>query len=208
MFEQIKLTYGFDALEPYIDTLTMETHYGKHHAAYTANLNKAVERLPELQGKTIEEILSNLDQISDAALRTTVQNNGGGFYNHNLYFAIMAPGGSKEPTGDLLQKINAQFGGYDQLKEKLTAAANGRFGSGWAWLSTDAQGNLQVTSTPNQDNPLMADGGKFTPILGIDVWEHAYYLKYKNLRGDYVKAFFEVVNWDEVAARYAEAVNS
>ena len=180
----------------------METHYGKHHAAYTNNLNKAVEQLPGLAGKSIEEILRNLGQISDPALQTTVRNNGGGFYNHNLYFGILTPGGSKVPTGELLDKINEEFGGVEQLKDKLTALANGQFGSGWAWLSTDANGNLQVSASPNQDNPLMKDGGLFTPVLGIDVWEHAYYLKYKNLRADYVKAFFELVNWDEVAARY------
>jgi len=202
MFEQIKLTYDFNALEPYIDTLTMETHYGKHHAAYTNNLNAAVAKLPELAGKDIEDILRNLEVIADPALRTTVRNNGGGFYNHNLYFAILTPGGSKTPTGSLLEKINAEFGSYEALREKLSALANGQFGSGWAWLSADAEGNLKVSSTPNQDNPLMGDGGKFIPILGIDVWEHAYYLKYKNLRAEYVKAFFEVVNWDEVAARY------
>ncbi len=202
MFEQLKLTYDFSALEPHIDTLTMETHYGKHHAAYTANLNAAVSKLPDLAGKRIEEILANLASISDPALQTAVRNNGGGFYNHNLYFAILTPGGSKAPTGSLLNKIEAEFGGYDALKEKLSTLANSQFGSGWAWLSSDAEGNLKVSSTPNQDNPLMQDGGKFIPILGIDVWEHAYYLKYRNLRAEYVKAFFEVVNWDEVAARY------
>lgn len=205
MFEQWKLTYDFNALEPHIDTLTMETHYGKHHAAYTKNLNAAVEKVPELVGKTIEEILINLDSIQDPGLRTTIRNNGGGFYNHNLYFAILAPGGSKTPKGSLLDEINAQFGSFEALKDQLSALANGQFGSGWAWLSSDAEGNLKASATPNQDNPLMADGGKFVPILGIDVWEHAYYLKYKNLRAEYVKAFFEVVNWDEVAARY-EAV--
>ncbi|HHT73064.1 MAG TPA: superoxide dismutase [Firmicutes bacterium] len=202
MFEQLKLTYDFSALEPHIDTLTMETHYGKHHAAYTNNLNGAVAKLPELAGKSIEDILVNLGAIQDPALQTAIRNNGGGYYNHNLYFAILAPGGSKAPSGSLLEQINTDFGGFDALKDKLSALANGQFGSGWAWLASDAEGNLRASSTPNQDNPLMQDGGKFIPILGIDVWEHAYYLKYKNLRGEYVKSFFEVVNWDEVAARY------
>lgn len=201
MFKQIELNYDFNALEPYIDELTMRIHYTKHHAAYTSNLNSAMEKLPELKKLSIEDILSSLSNIPNEALRTTVRNNGGGFYNHNLYFAILKPGGSKKPVGELADKINKVFGSFDSLKEKLTAAANGRFGSGWAWLSANKNGDLMVSSSPNQDNPLMDNSG-WVPILGIDVWEHAYYLKYKNLRADYVNAFFEVVNWDEIAAGY------
>ncbi|NLM25969.1 MAG: superoxide dismutase [Firmicutes bacterium] len=207
MFKQIELKYDFNALEPHIDTLTMETHYGKHHAGYTNNLNQAIDKSPNLASKSIEEILSDLDSIEDPSLRTAIRNNGGGFYNHNLYFAILSPDGGGEPTGKLADQINRDFGSFNDLKDKLTAAALGQFGSGWSWLSTDSAGNLKVSATPNQDNPLMENGGKWTPILGIDVWEHAYYLKYKNLRADYVKAFFNVVNWAEVAARYGSLTN-
>lgn len=202
MFKQIELNYNFNDLEPYIDELTMNTHYSKHHAAYTNNLNAALEKLSELKDKSIEDILKNLSDISDEALRNTVRNNGGGFYNHNLYFATLAPGGSKIPEGDLKKQIDKDFGSFDLLKEKLSTAAIGRFGSGWAWLSANAKGDLQVSSSPNQDNPIMESKGEWTPILGIDVWEHAYYLKYKNLRGDYVNNFFQVLNWDVVAANY------
>jgi len=205
MFKHIELNYNFNALEPYIDELTMNTHYSKHHAAYTNNLNAALDKLPELKDKSIEDILRNLSDIPDEGLRTSVRNNGGGYYNHNLYFAILKPGGSKKPVGDLAEQIEKDFGSFDSLKEKLTAAAMGRFGSGWAWLSANKNGDLQVSSSPNQDNPLMENGGQWIPILGIDVWEHAYYLKYRNLRGDYVSAFFEVLNWDEVAANYSKA---
>jgi len=204
MFKQIELNYDFNALEPYIDELTMNTHYSKHHAAYTNNLNAALDKLPDLQGKSIEDILRNLSDISDEGLRTAVRNNGGGFYNHNLYFAVLRPGGSKKPEGELAKQIEKDFGSFEALKEKLTAAALGRFGSGWAWLSANKNGDLQVSSSPNQDNPLMENGGVWVPILAIDVWEHAYYLKYKNLRGDYVNAFFEVLNWDEVASNYSK----
>jgi Fe-Mn family superoxide dismutase len=145
--------------------------------------------------------MKKLSDISDDSLRTAVRNNGGGYYNHNLYFASLKPGGSKKPTGELASKIDKEFGGFDTLKEKLTSVAVGRFGSGWAWLSANKNGDLQVSSSPNQDNPIMDDNG-WTPIFGIDVWEHAYYLKYKNLRGDYINAFFEVLNWDEVASNY------
>ncbi|NLL71982.1 MAG: superoxide dismutase [Clostridiales bacterium] len=202
MFKQIQLNYNFNGLEPYIDELTMNTHYGKHHAAYTNNLNSALEKLPELKGQSIENILKDLSAISDEALRTSVRNNGGGYYNHNLYFDTMTPGGSKEPVGKLAKQIEKDFGNYQALKEKLTSAALGRFGSGWAWLSTNKNGDLQVSSSPNQDNPIMESNGEWTPILGIDVWEHAYYLKYKNLRGDYIANFFEVVNWDIVEKYY------
>lgn len=203
MFKQIELKYDFNALEPHIDQLTMETHYGKHHAAYTNNLNNAMKNLPNLAGKSIEEILVDLDQIADADLRATVRNNGGGYYNHNLYFDILSPQGGKEPTGQLAERIKEDFGNFNSLKEKLSAASAGVFGSGWGWLSADHEGKLIVTSTPNQDNPLMTHGGKLTPLVGIDVWEHAYYLKYKNVRPDYIKAFFNVIDWEAVARLYA-----
>ncbi len=205
MFEQVKLTYEFDALEPHIDELTMQTHYGKHHAAYTNNLNGALEKLPNLQGKSIEDILVNLSSISDASLQTTVRNNGGGFYNHNLFFATLNPKGGAEPAGALGTQINKDFGSFGELKTTLTKSALGVFGSGWAWLSTDQDGKLIVSSSPNQDNPLMTHGGKLKPILGIDVWEHAYYLKYKNVRPDYVKALFNVLDWPKIAELYQKA---
>ena len=195
-FELKELPYAFDALEPYIDVRTMEIHHGKHHAAYTNNLNAAIKG-PDLEGKTIEEILSNI-----SAHEAVVRNNGGGFYNHNLFWDIMAPGGAKQPEGDLLKVINSSFGSYQNFKEAFTKAALTRFGSGWAWLVKQGEG-LVISSTPNQDNPLMDLAevrGK--PILGVDVWEHAYYLKYQNRRPDYVEAFFNVVNWDEVTQRF------
>lgn len=201
MFKQIELNYNFNALEPHIDELTMETHYSKHHVAYTNNLNASMENLDQFKDASIEDIMKKLSDISDEALRTAVRNNGGGYYNHNLYFASLRPGGSKKPIGELASKIDKEFGSFDSLKEKLSSAAVGRFGSGWAWLSANKNGDLQVSSSPNQDNPLMDNNG-WTPILGIDVWEHAYYLKYKNLRGDYIAAFFDVLNWDELASNY------
>ncbi|NLM41952.1 MAG: superoxide dismutase [Firmicutes bacterium] len=205
MFEQVKLSYDFAALEPHIDELTMQTHYGKHHAAYTNNLNGALEKLPDLAGKSIEEILTNLETITDPALRTTVRNNGGGYYNHNLYFQILSPQGGQPPQGRLAEQIQADFGSFEELVQRLTATAASVFGSGWAWLSKDPSGKLVITSTPNQDNPLMTHGGQLTPILGIDVWEHAYYLKYKNVRADYLKAIFNVLDWAEVARLYEQA---
>ncbi|NLL48288.1 MAG: superoxide dismutase [Firmicutes bacterium] len=205
MFEQVKLTYDFNSLEPHIDELTMQTHYGKHHAAYTNNLNGALERLPDLKGKTIEEILIQLEAIGDPGLRTTVRNNGGGFYNHNLFFATLSPQGGGEPQGSLGSQIKSDFGSFEELKKTLSTQAASVFGSGWAWLSTDKDGKLLVTSTPNQDNPLMTHGGKLTPIFGIDVWEHAYYLKYKNVRADYIQALFHVVDWEKVAKLYQQA---
>jgi Fe-Mn family superoxide dismutase len=206
MFEQAKLTYDFNALEPHIDELTMQTHYGKHHAAYTNNLNVALEKLPNLQGKNIEEILMNLGSISDTSLQTAVRNNGGGFYNHNLFFETLSPKGGVEPVGTLGTQIKKDFGSFEDLKKMLTTHATSVFGSGWAWLSTDRDGRLVVSSTPNQDNPLMTHGGKLIPIFGIDVWEHAYYLKYKNVRPDYVNALFNVVDWEKVAELYQEAL--
>ena len=196
IFELQALPYAFDALEPYIDAKTMEIHHDKHHAAYTTNLNTAIQGSP-LEGKTIEEILSNI-----SAQQVALRNNGGGFYNHNFLWEIMAPGGAKQPEGDLLKVINASFGSYQNFKEAFTKAALARFGSGWAWLVKQGEG-LVISSTPNQDNPLMdlADV-KGKPILGVDVWEHAYYLKYQNRRPDYLEAFFNVINWDEVTRRF------
>ena len=203
MYKQIELNYNFNALEPHIDELTMNTHYSKHHAAYTNNLNGAIEKLPQFKDASIEDVMKKLSDIDDEALRIAVRNNGGGYYNHNLYFDSLEPGGSKTPSGDMANRIDKDFGGFDSLKDKLTSVAVGRFGSGWAWLSANKDGELQVSSSPNQDNPLMDNKG-WTPILGIDIWEHAYYLKYKNLRGDYISAFFEALNWDKVAANYAK----
>ena len=200
MFEQYKITYGYDALEPHMDAETVETHYGKHHVTYTTNFNKAVEDAG-LTGKTVEEILGSLDSVADEAKRTALRNNGGGYYNHNLFFEELTPGGSKEPTGELADMINGTFGSFDELKEKMTALAIGQFGSGWAWLEKDAEGNLFVSNSGNQDNPISLGTGH-TPILTIDVWEHAYYLKYKNLRPSYVEAIWNLINWDIVAAKY------
>ncbi|MFU0828476.1 MAG: hypothetical protein ACFWTJ_13285 [Lachnoclostridium sp.] len=204
MFKQVELKYDFKGLEPYIDELTMITHYTKHHAAYTNNLNAALEKIPEFSDYSIEDIFINLSEISDTGLRIAITNNGGGFYNHNLYFSILSPTGGGKPDGNLAKQIEKDFGSYEALKDQLSLAANSRFGSGWAWLSANKNGDLKVSSTPNQDNPVMESKGQWIPILGIDVWEHAYYLKYKNLRADYVKAFFEVVDWNEVADNYAK----
>lgn len=200
MFEQIKLNYAFHALEPHIDAATMETHYTKHHAAYTKNLNEAVEKAG-LAGKTIEELLAGLKSVPEE-VRTVVRNNGGGFFNHNLYFGHIAPGAGGEPTGALAEKIREAFGSFAEFREKISKAAAGQFGSGWAWLATDRKGDLKIMATPNQDNPITETEGAWQPIFGIDVWEHAYYLKYRNLRADYVKAFFEVVDWNRVAENY------
>jgi len=200
MFEQVKLDYDFNALEPYIDTLTMETHYGKHHATYTKNFNEAVDKA-RLSNKSIEEILSSLSSISDESLRNALQNNGGGYYNHNLYFSIMSPKKNTKPNLALEEAIERDFGSLNKLIETLQNLAMGQFGSGWAFLSTDKGGKLYATKAANQNNPLMEEG-QHTPILGIDVWEHAYYLKYKNLRGDYVKNFFEVLDWEKVSENY------
>mgnify|MGYP001810227048 FL=1 len=190
------LPYAFDALEPYIDAQTMEIHHDKHHAAYTNNLNAAVQG-SSVEGKTIEEIFTIISAQSVA-----VRNNGGGFYNHNLFWDVMAPGGAKLPEADLQKSINNSFGSYQNFKEAFTKAALTRFGSGWAWLVKQGD-SLVISSTPNQDNPLMDLAEvKGIPVLGVDVWEHAYYLKYQNRRPDYVDAFFNVVNWDEVARRF------
>ena len=189
-----KLPYAYDALEPHIDARTMEIHHTKHHNAYTTNLNTAIENT-ELESKTIEEIISQLD-LSNGAVR----NNGGGFYNHNLFWEVMSPNGGGEPTGELSQAIISSFGSFESFKETFTKAATTRFGSGWAWLCVHKGGKLEVCSTANQDNPLMPNTGcGGFPILGIDVWEHAYYLNYQNRRPDYIQAFFNVVNWNKVA---------
>lgn len=200
MFEQVKLDYAFDALEPHIDTMTMETHYGKHHATYTKNFNDAVEKAG-LGGKSVEEILSSLSSVGDEALRNALQNNGGGFYNHNLYFSVMSPKKGTKPSPALAEAINRDFGSLEKLIESLQNLALGQFGSGWAFLSVDKEGKLYATKAANQNNPFMEEG-QHTPILGIDVWEHAYYLRYKNLRGDYLKNFFEVLDWEKVSENF------
>ncbi len=193
-----ELPYASAALEPHIDTKTMEIHHGKHHNAYVTNLNKAIEGTP-MEGKAIEELMAGLD-MSNAAVR----NNGGGHYNHSLFWTIMAPKAGGSPSGELAEAINSAYGGLDAFKEKFAQAAATRFGSGWAWLCVHKGGKVEVCSTPNQDNPLMPDSGcGGTPILGLDVWEHAYYLNYQNRRPDYIAAFWNVVNWPEVARRYA-----
>jgi Fe-Mn family superoxide dismutase len=196
-FELPNLPYSHDALEPHIDTKTMEIHHGKHHAAYTTNLNNAIAGT-ELEGKTIEEILKVCKD------KPAVRNNGGGYYNHNLFWEIMSPNGGGNPTGALADAINSAFGSFEGFKDEFAKAAATRFGSGWAWLCV-TNGKLEVCSTANQDNPLMEEGCGGTPILGLDVWEHAYYLNYQNRRPDYINAFFNVINWTEVARRFAAA---
>jgi Fe-Mn family superoxide dismutase len=196
-FELPKLDYAYDALEPYIDARTMEIHHTKHHGGYTSKLNAAIEG-SDLDGKSIEELLANVSRHS-----TAVRNNGGGYYNHNLFWKVMAPNAGGKPEGELLAAIEKEFGSFDQFKETFNNAAATRFGSGWAWLVKQNNGKLVVGSTPNQDNPLMdVSELKGTPILGLDVWEHAYYLKYQNKRPEYIDAFWNVVNWDEVARRF------
>ncbi len=198
-FELPKLPYAFDALEPNIDAQTMEIHHGKHHQGYTNNLNAAIEGT-NMEGKSIENILTTLDMENKA-----VRNNGGGFYNHSLFWKVMSPKGGGKPSGDLAKAIDSAFGSFDAFKEKFSNAAKTQFGSGWAWLCVHKGGKVDVCATPNQDNPLMPNVGcGGTPILGLDVWEHAYYLKYQNKRPDYVGAFWNVINWDEVAANYAK----
>jgi Fe-Mn family superoxide dismutase len=198
-FELPKLDYAHDALEPHIDKQTMEIHHGKHHAGYTSKLNAAIEGT-DLEGKTIENILINLD-LSNSAVR----NNGGGFYNHKLFWKVMSPNGGGQPEGELAKAIDESFGSFEAFKEAFSKAAATQFGSGWAWLTVHTGGKVEVSSTANQDNPLMPNVGQGgTPILGLDVWEHAYYLNYQNRRPDYIDAFFEVINWEEVAKRYSE----
>jgi len=197
-FSLPKLPYAHDALEPHIDARTMEIHHGKHHNGYTNNLNAAIEGT-DLEGKSIEAILANVSSAS-----TGVRNNGGGFYNHSLFWQVMSPNGGGKPSGALASAIDSAFGSFEEFKKTFSAAAGTRFGSGWAWLIKKADGSLAVTSTPNQDNPLMdLAEEKGTPLLGLDVWEHAYYLNYQNRRPDYVAAFFNVINWDKVAENFA-----
>ena len=192
-FELPKLPYAYDALEPHIDARTMEIHHGKHHAGYTAKLNAAVD-FSENENKTIEELLSG-------DMTPAIRNNGGGFYNHSLFWSVMSPSGGGEPNGELADAINAAFGSFENFKDEFSKAAATQFGSGWAWLCVK-DGKLSVCSSPNQDNPLMKDSCGGTPILGIDVWEHAYYLNYQNRRPDYIEAFFNVINWQEVERRF------
>ncbi|MGX7202997.1 superoxide dismutase [Enterococcus plantarum] len=194
------LPYAYDALEPYIDVETMHLHHDKHHNTYVTNLNAAIEKHSELGTKSVEELISDMDSIPED-IRTAVRNNGGGHANHSFFWEIMDPNAGGAPTGDIKEAIDAAFGSFDKLKEEFKTAATGRFGSGWAWLVLN-NGKLEITSTPNQDSPLM--DGK-TPVLGLDVWEHAYYLNYKNVRPDYIEAFWNLVNWDEVNKRFAAA---
>jgi Fe-Mn family superoxide dismutase len=195
-FELPKLPYDYNALEPHIDSQTMEIHHSKHHAGYTKKLNAAIDGT-DLADKSIEDLLAN--HVDNTAVR----NNGGGFWNHKLFWEVMSPNGGGEPSGDISNAINEQFGSFDKFKEEFSNAAATRFGSGWAWLCVHKGGKLEVCSTPNQDNPLMPNSGcDGEPILGLDVWEHAYYLKYQNKRPDYINAFFNVINWEEVNKRY------
>jgi len=191
------LPYAYDALEPHIDARTMEIHHTKHHQAYVNNLNAAIEKAPELQGKSLDDLMRGINSVPES-VRTAVRNNGGGHWNHSMFWELMGANKGGEPTGKLADAIKKAFGDFSKFKEQFAAAGAGRFGSGWAWLLNDG-GKLSITSTPNQDNPLM--DGK-TAILGLDVWEHAYYLKYQNKRPDYIAAWWNVVNWDAVAKRF------
>jgi Fe-Mn family superoxide dismutase len=195
------LPYAHNALEPHIDARTMEIHHGKHHQAYINNLNNALSGHADLEAMSIEELLKNLNSVPEN-IRAAVRNNGGGHANHSLFWPCMSPNGGGEPSGQLAQAINAAFGNFADFKQQFSQAATTRFGSGWAWLYVDSSGKLSITSTPNQDNPL-SEG--LTPILGLDVWEHAYYLHYQNRRPDYIAAWWNVVNWDQVAKNYAAA---
>jgi len=196
------LPYPFDALEPHIDARTMEIHHDKHHAAYVKKLNAALEGHPDLQSKSVEDLLRGIDRVPDD-VRTAVRNHGGGHANHSLFWTVMSPDGGGAPEGRLSDAIGEAFGGFDDFKKKLAGAASGQFGSGWGWLVVGGGGRLEVLARPNQDSPLM--DGK-TPILGVDVWEHAYYLEYQNRRDDYLEAWWNVVNWPEVATRYQRAL--
>ncbi len=199
-YELPELPYAYDALEPHIDKETMNIHHTKHHNTYVTNVNAALEGHDDLSSKSIEELISDLNAVPEN-IRTAVRNNGGGHANHSLFWQLLSPNGGGQPTGAVADAINSKFGSFDEFKEKFEAAGKTRFGSGWAWLVV-SNGELEVTSTPNQDSPLSE--GK-TPILGVDVWEHAYYLKYQNRRPDYLAAFWNVVNWDEVSKRYEAA---
>jgi len=200
-FELPPLSYSEDALEPYIDARTMSIHHDKHHAAYTGNLNKALEGHADLASMSIEDILKNLDRVPES-IRTAVRNNGGGFANHSLFWKVMGPNGGVEPGGDLAKAINESFGNFEGFKELFSKAGMTRFGSGWSWLYVDNLGKLAVKSTPNQDTPLMEGN---SPLLGVDVWEHAYYLNYQNRRGDYIANWWNIVDWNQVAANYSAA---
>lgn len=200
--ELAPLPYPKNALEPHIDAATMEIHHGKHHAAYVANLNKALAGNAALEAKPLEDLLSNLSAVPEN-VRTAIRNNGGGHWNHTFFWKTMAPAAAGGPEGALAQDISSTFGSLDGFKEKFEAAGMGRFGSGWAWLIVNRAGKLEIVSTPNQDNPIMDGAGR--PVLGVDVWEHAYYLKYQNRRADYLKAWWNVVSWAAVAGNYAAA---
>ena len=200
-FELPPLPYPYDALEPHIDAATMQIHHDKHHATYVANANKALEAHPELAGKAVEDLLWSINNVPED-IRTVIRNNAGGHANHSIFWSIMGPNASGNPNGRIADGIKNTFGGYDQFKEQLTKAAVGQFGSGWGWLVADRQGKLSVRGFPNQDSPYMEE---LTPLLGIDVWEHAYYLNYQNRRPDYLSAWWNVVNWAEVARRYEAA---
>ncbi len=200
-FRLSPLEYDAGALEPHIDQRTMEIHHGRHHAAYTTNLNNALRDHPGLHGRSAEDLVSDLGSIPDA-IRAAVRNNGGGYLNHNLFWEILSPGGASAPEGDLAKEIDRVFGGFDEFKERFSAAGMARFGSGWAWLSVDGSGDLALSSTANQDTPLMEGD---TPILGVDVWEHAYYLRYQNRRPAYLAAIWSVVNWTVVADKFGAA---
>lgn len=199
-YELPELPYAYDALEPHIDKETMNIHHTKHHNTYVTNVNNALADHSDLQDKSVEELIANLDAVPEA-IRTAVRNNGGGHANHSLFWQILSPNGGGNPTGELATAIDAKFGSFDAFKEEFAKAATTRFGSGWAWLSV-ANGEIEVSSTANQDSPIME--GK-TPLLGLDVWEHAYYLNYQNRRPDYIGSFWNVVNWDEVSKRFAAA---
>ncbi|WP_028986350.1 superoxide dismutase [Thermicanus aegyptius] len=197
-YELPALPYAYDALEPYIDEATMKVHHTGHHAAYVNNLNAALDKHPELYEKSLEDLLASLDQVPED-IRTAVRNNAGGHWNHSFFWPLMKKNGGGTPSGELAKAIDAQFGSFDAFKEEFGKVAAGRFGSGWAWLLVEQGGKLSLTSTPNQDNPIM-EGKK--PILGLDVWEHAYYLKYQNKRPEYIKAFWNVVNWEQVEKNF------
>ena len=200
VYQLDSLPYSYDALEPYIDTQTMQLHHDKHHAAYVNNLNGALEKYPDLQNKQVEELVKTLDSIPED-IRATVRNNAGGHVNHTMFWQIMKPNGGGEPMGDLARAIESTFGTFDTFKQQFNDAGVKRFGSGWVWLVKNNQGNLQITSTANQDSPLIEG---YSPIFGNDVWEHAYYLKYQNRRPEYLNAWWNVINWDEINRRFAE----
>jgi superoxide dismutase, Fe-Mn family len=206
-YELPKLPYDYNALEPHIDARTMEIHHTKHHQAYITNVNNAIKGKPDLEKKSVEDLIRDLNSVPED-IRTAVRNNGGGHANHSFFWKIMGPNAGGEPKGKLADDIKSTFGSFDQFKEKFSAAGVGRFGSGWAWLIKNTSGKLEIVSTANQDSPLMGkavSGAEGTPILGIDVWEHAYYLNYQNRRPDYIKAWWNVVNWDKAAELFAAA---